>query len=341
MDRRPLLLASLATAAAVVLPAPALPCTTTGCTLVVRGEVGAVPRGTWRLDATLRYADMDRGLYGAEPVHVTGLEDPPTLRPLVDDATGRLSNNYHQERAQSARIIQADLGRGVTDRLTLVLSLPLYAERSVDHSISEAVHDPNHRDINGAPESARLTTSGIGDLQLNARYLLRRGLIGSLGLQVPTGDDDRIDELGRRADPMLQPGTGALALIAGVSMAGRLGATSVSWSAAAGYQRNTESGRGYRFGDDAYALWTASRPVWHGFAGALTLKAQFVGRSTFHGIPSASTGGRALFVAPGLRWRGPRGVWLFGNVQAPLYQFVNEGQLGSRVIVNTGFSVSR
>ena len=104
----------------------------------------------------------------------------------------------------------------VTDRLTLVLSLPLYTERSVDHSISEAVHDPNHRDLNGARQAARLTTSGIGDLQLNARYLVRRGLIGSFGLQIPTGDDDRIDELGRRADPMLQPGTGALALSSGV-----------------------------------------------------------------------------------------------------------------------------
>ena len=328
-------------AAAIALPRPALPCTTTGCTLVARGDAGNMPRGRWRLDTTFRYADMDRGLYGHEAVHVAGVAEPPTLRPLVDDASGLLSNNYHQERAQSARVVQSDILYGVTDRMTLVLSVPLFTERSVDHSISEAVHDPNHRDLNGAPQAARLTNSGVGDVQLNARWLVRRGMLAGLGVQVPTGTDERRDEFGRRADPMLQPGTGAFALVAGVSMAGRVGSTMATWSAAAIYQRNTESARGYRFGDDAYVLGTMVRPVWRGFAGALTVKAQATARSAFHGVDSASTGGRAVYVAPGLRWGGPRGVGLYANVQAPLYQHVNEGQLGAHVIVSTGVSVSR
>lgn len=330
-----------ALALAALFPHPVDACSTTGCVLVARGEAGTVARGAWRLDTTLRYSDNDRGLYGHDPLRVSGVDDPPTLRPLVDDETGRLSNNYHQERALRSRVVQADLGRGITDRLTLVLSVPLFTERTVDHSISEAVHDPNHRDLNGAPAEARLTTSGLGDVQLNARYVLRRGLAGSLGVQVPTGDDDRLDELGRRADPMLQPGTGAFALVAGVSMAGRVASTTATWSAAASYQRNTESGRGYRFGDDAYLLGTVSRPVWRAFSGALTVKAQATARNTFHGAESASTGGRAVFVAPGLRWRGPRGLGVFASVQAPVYQHVNEGQLGARVIVSTGVSVSR
>ena len=301
-----------------------------------------MPAGDWRLDLTFRHSDLDRGLYGPEPLQVFGNPDPPTLRPLVDDATGLLRNNYHQERAMRARVVQADVSRGITSRLTLVLSVPAFTERRVEHDVlAGGGHDPDHKDLNRGPEGARLTTAGLGDVQLNARYLLRRGLIGSVGLQVPTGDDDRIDEYGLRADPMLQPGTGAFAFVAGLALARRIDAMDATWSAAAVVQRNTGSARGYRFGDDAYLLATLARRIAGPFGGAVTVKAQATGRNTFHGVPSASTGGRAVYVAPSLRWRAPGNVGLFATAQVPLYQHVNEGQLGARVIVSGGVSVAR
>ncbi len=341
MHRTTRRIAWAAAAALLLVPGPASPCSTTGCVLVARGEAGTLAAGTWRLDTTFRYADMDRGLYGHDPVHVFGNPDPPTLRPLVDDATGRLRNNYHKERALTARVFQADLSRGITSRLTLVLSVPAFTERRVQHDVFPGAADPDHEETPEGARAMRLETAGIGDVQLNARYILRRGLVGSLGVQLPTGDDDRVDEYGLRADPMLQPGTGALAIVGGLSMAGMFPAIGGTWSVAATYQRSTESARGYRFGDDAYALATVARPVAGPFGAAFTLKAQATRRSTFHGEPSASTGGQAVYAAPSLRWRGPGGVGVFATVQAPLYQHVNEGQLGARVIVSAGLSMVR
>jgi hypothetical protein len=328
--------------AAAALPRVAAPCSTTGCVLVARGEAATVPAGEWRFDLTLRQSDQDRGLYGHEAIAVSGDPDPPTLRPLVDDETGRLSNNYHQERALRARVAQVDVSRGLTSRLTLVLSVPAFSERRVEHDVFAYTHDPNHRDENVAGDGGQvgLTTAGIGDVQLNARYLLRRGLIGTLGVQVPTGDDDRVDEFGRRADPMLQPGTGAFALLAGVALVRRIEGLGATWTASATYQRNTESARGYRFGDDAFVLATLARAIHGPLGAALSVKALHTGRSTFHGVASASTGGRAVYVAPSLRLRAPGNVGLFGTVHFPLYQHVNESQLGARVIFTAGLSVA-
>ena len=326
---------------ALLAPRAAAPCSTTGCVLVARGEAATVPAGEWRFDLTLRHSDLDRGLYGHESIAVSGNPDPPTLRPLVDDATGVLTNNFHQERAMRARVAQVDVSRGITGRLTLVLSVPAFTERRVEHDVFAYSHDPNHRDENVASGGAvGLTTAGIGDVQLNARYLLRRGLIGTLGVQVPTGDDDRVDEYGRRADPMLQPGTGAFAALFGLAVVRKIEGIGSTFTASATYQHNTASARGYRFGDDAFVLATLARGIHGPLGAALSVKALATGRSTFHGVASASTGGRAVYVAPSLRLRAPGNVGLFGTVHFPLYQHVNESQLGARVIFTAGLSVA-
>ena len=324
---------------AALLPGIATPCGTTGCVLAARGEASTLGRGRWRIDMTMRYLDLDRRIYESGPLFVHGDPDPPVLRPLVDDASGLLVNNYHQERAARGRVAQADVSFGVTDRLTVIASVPLFTEQRVEHGLNDATHDPNHRDSNGGTVASSLTASGFGDAQLNARFRVSRRVSASLGVQLPTGTDARVDELGLRADPMLQPGKGAFAAVAGVSVTGRIARANTAWTVAGNFQRNGTSARGYRFGNDAFLQASFVRPIGRGFSGVLSLKGQATARNAFHGVLSASTGGRSVSIAPGLRWRVRPRAELFATVQAPLHQRVNEGQLAPHAVVTTGVAL--
>ena len=324
---------------AALLPGTAAPCGTTGCVLAARGDAGALGRGRWRVDMTLRYLDQDRRIYESGSLRVDGNPVPPVLRPLVDDESGLLVNNYHQERSIRGRVAQADVSFGVTDRLTVIGSVPVFTEQRVEHGLNDAIHDPNHRDANTGTFASSLAASGIGDAQLNARYRIGRRISVSVGVQAPTGSDSLVDERGRRADPMLQPGKGAVAFVAGASLSGRVPRANTSWTLTGNFQRSTTSGRGYRFGDDAFAQVAVVRPLVKGLSAVLTLKTQATARNTFHGVRSASTGGRSVSLAPGLRWRARPRAEVFATVQTPLHQRVNEGQLSPHVVVTTGFAL--
>jgi hypothetical protein len=310
--------------------------------LVSRGDAGSLGRGAWRIDLAYRYMDQDRRLFGGSRLQVAGDPDPAVLRPRLDDERRLLDPGYHHEFGSEGRFAQADLSYGATSRLTLVASLPLRAVRDTDHLFfpGGGVIVANHR-ITPEPSRQDFRTSGIGDAQLSARYAFSRRLVVSAAVQVPTGRTDFVDEYGFLADPMQQPGTGALGVILGATTVGHLAPLRMDWGLTGSWQRNLENDRGYRFGDDVTLQATAGRALARGLAATLQLKGQHERRNRFWGRPSSSTGGTLVTVAPGLRWRGPSGTAFYGAVQLPVYQYVNEGQLGVRAVLTLGVSLSR
>jgi hypothetical protein len=62
----------------------------------------------------------------------------------------------------------------------------------------------------------------------------------------------------------------------------------------------------------------------------LQLNALFRGRDSGANAERDDTGGRSLFLSPGLSFELTKDVRLYGFVQAPLYQYVNGVQLGTR-----------
>ena len=62
------------------------------------------------------------------------------------------------------------------------------------------------------------------------------------------------------------------------------------------------------------------------------------GRSELGNTPVPSTGATVVYLNAGLRYRSAEGVGLYGFVLAPLYQQVNDAQLGARFSLLFGIS---
>lgn len=315
---------------------PASACTTANCTLLTRTDGSTVARGGFRVDFGWRFVDQDARRYEGDPLAVAGAGEAPVLRPRVDFAGGRLLPNFHQEFAARQAAVQLDVAYGFTSRLSSVLSVPLYSRYAVDHVFFPAPGVDLHADAGPNPSRQTLAIAGLGDAQVGVRYALSRPVTAGLALKLATGATDRPDEYGEIDDPMHQPGTGALGVVATLQAAGRT--RGLDWLLSGSYQRNGTSERGYRFGDEAILAAGASRRVTGPWTATFLAKAQHAARNRFEGAASPSTGATLVSVAPGLRVDLKRAGTLYGSLQLPVHRRVNEGQLAARVIVAVGLA---
>ena len=335
--RAPVLVSILVMGSGAWSPAPATACSSATCSLVGRADEGRLGPGRFRLELSFRHVRQGRRLYGAHALEVWGASDPPVLRPRVDYELERLIQGYHQEYFARTEATQVDLSYGLTTRAVVVVSLPIVTH-VINHfhvAAAGATTGPHLGEPGGRLD---FETGGLGDAQVTLRYALPAGFGAGAALKLATGGDARLDENGTIADPMSQPGSGALALVGTLQYGAAPPVLGVTWGASASFEHPLANGRGYRFGDEAFLAATATRSVKGALAATLQLKASQSARNTYRGTPSTSTGSTALYVSPGLRTRIPGRLALFGNVQVPVYQRVNEGQLGVDVVLQVGVS---
>jgi hypothetical protein len=305
-----------ALALAFGVPSPAECCDSTSCMMMTRGGNGVLGRRALRVDVSFRHTQQDRLRSGGDAADLV-------LRPKVDFERQRLIPGYHGERGGHEQFVQLDLSYGLTSRVTLLASAPLVAHRSYEvvHGSFEHVYD----------------TTSFGDMVVGARYALDRAsrTVAGLSAKLPTGRSRLVSPFdGGIHDPMLQPGSGSSDVVATLQTSRR--ALSVDWSLSGSYQANTTNGLGYRFGNDAIGTVGASRTLVGDLAASLQVKAFLKGRSVFLDEDVPSTGGRVVYVTPGLRWTAPGGMSVYGFVQVPAYRYVNESQLAPRVGVLLG-----
>ncbi len=174
--------------------------------------------------------------------------------------------------------------------------------------------------------------AGLGDVTVFARYTaFQKDTTGGTlrvapfaGTELPTGDHDARDDLGRLPQP-LQLGSGSWDPLAGLVVTRQ----TLSWQADASvsYQANTEA-NDFEFGDEARLDLSVQRRVWPRELGPgvpaflyLVLDSNLIRqqRDELGNREVADSGGTTWFLAPGIQYVSRRFV-VEGAVQLPVAQ---------------------
>jgi hypothetical protein len=292
---------------------------------MTRGSNGLLGKGDVRVDVSFRRTPMTALLQGSDSVD-------RVLRPKLDFEHQRLIAGFHDELGGNDTFLQVDVAYGLSSRASVFASMPVFAHRAFDIGHANILRET-------------YSTTGNGDALLGVRYGLYQGardsLVGGVSLEVPAGRHTLAAPRGFAdigiLDPMLQPGSGSVDLGGTLQYARRVGGT---WDAAtaATYTLYTTNDLHYRAGADAIASLTVSRALFGRLGGSLQFKAVHKGRSRFVDEDVPNTGGRTLYLTPGLSVKGPRLIALYGYAVIPVYRFVNEAQLAPRTGLVLGLS---
>jgi hypothetical protein len=311
---------ALVTLAAALTPASSFPCDSTCCLMLTRGTSGLMGRGSFQVDFSYRYTDMSAKFAGSAPTDLV-------IRPKVLLETGQIIPGYHEDREGTESFLQVDAAWGVASATTVFASWPLLTHRYyvIGHGGVQTTYN----------------IRGVGDLVVGARQAFFRGaghmLVASVGIQLPLGADDRIDEYDSTIlDPTMQPGTGSGDLITALQWSSvGPGRTEISLSGT--YQVNTTNSHDYRFANQAIAAVTVGRPLGR-VTPSLQVKLFNQGRSDLGDTAVPSTGATIVYLNAGLRYRSVEGVGLYGHVLVPVYRRTNDAQLAPRFSVLFGLS---
>jgi len=330
-------------------------CDSASCVLVTRGQDN-VGKGVFSVDLSFRYSDESKRLLGSS-------SSDNVVIPRIDFDGQRLLPGFHRELSGDANSLQADLAYGLTSRLTLQASLPLFTRKGYAHAHlpvttppatdpgTGAELPPEEGHGHGGPAAAipidrDYTTDGFGDTLVGASYAVwgtaSKRLTAAAALKLPTGQwkvPNTYD--GGLHDPMLQPGTGSMGYLLAALYSH--GGGSLSWAASGSYQIATANDLQYSFGDEAIlglGVTRALRPVQSRtmVAASVQVKAHFRARSTYLDAPVPSTGGRMVILSPGLRLTTAGGFGVYAYLQLPVYSYVNDVQLTTRSSILTGIT---
>ena len=195
-------------------------------------------------------------------------------------------------------------------------------------------HIQNQDDGSQTPESWKFTE--LGDLRLLGRYKFApaesaQHALGQWGLyfgaKLPTGSYKVTNADGERAERTLQPGTGTVDALFGVFVRRALPLQDVSWFAQALTQVPLNTREDYKPGRrlflDAGLRYEAGDKV------GLLLQANGLirGRDSGAQAEPEDSGGRSLWLSPGLSYAFTKNIQAYGFVQLPVYQYVNGVQL--------------
>lgn len=230
------------------------------------------------------------------------------------------------------------LGYGATSDLAL-FGLLSYLNKELDLTTSGG-------------QRVNRSTNGIGDARLFARYeIVQRDMKGRNfrvaafgGLELPTGDDDDTDSLGR-LPASLQLGSGSWDPFGGLIVTYQTLEYQVDTQVS--YKANTEA-NGFEFGDEfqfdasfQYRIWP--RELGRGVPGFLygVLEGNILhqARNELRGVEDPDAGGTSLFISPGLQYVTKR--WVAEViVQLPVFQDLNGTALEDDFILRAGFRLN-
>lgn len=230
------------------------------------------------------------------------------------------------------------LGYGVTGELAVFGALP-YLDKALD------LTTPGDQRISRS-------TNGIGDARLFGRSTILRDdapgrtfrIAPFAGIEMPTGDDDERDGLGRLPRP-LQPGSGSWDPFGGVVVTYQT--LDYQVDAQVTYKGSTEA-NDFEFGDELrfdtslqYRLWPRDLgPGVPGFLyGVIETNLIHHGEDRISGARNPDSGGTRLFLSPGLQYVTKRWV-LEAIVQLPVVQDLNGTALEEDFTVLAGFRVN-
>jgi len=195
-------------------------------------------------------------------------------------------------------------------------------------------HIMNNGDGTQTPEQWNFTE--LGDVRVLGRYqftptesaehtLAQWGL--TFGAKLPTGSHTVTNAEGEAAERTLQPGTGTTDALLGSFVRRALPLKDMSWFAQALVQfpLNTRDDYkpGKRLSIDTGLRYESSERL------ALLLQANvlFRGRDSGEQAEPEDSGGKSVWLSPGVSFAVTKSIQAYGFVQLPLYQYVNGVQL--------------
>jgi hypothetical protein len=204
-------------------------------------------------------------------------------------------------------------------------------------AVSAPVGERNHLHIHnqGAPEPERWKFTELGDARAIGRYQfaavgdpLNPSTSGvTFGLKLPTGRTGVANDDGELAERSMQPGTGTTDLILGGYYHQKLSASDAAWFAQAQYQHALNSHDGYKPGSQLGADIGYRKGV--GDKLGLLAQLNFVrkGKDSGSQAEPADSGGRFLYLSPGVSYALSDNLQVYGFYQQALYRHVNGVQL--------------
>ena len=331
MHRQRMCAAAIAVAFAVLIPSSSAhaSCGSSSCFLVTRSDQGVEEDNAFRVDLSFRYVDQSRKLEGSDD---TG----EVLVPKIDFENREIEPDHHREVRTQNTQLQVDLAYGLTSRVSLIGSLPLWVNK-----------DHEHFDEVGTPEEAFSNadgTSGFGDVRLGARYAFLVGghnlLIGTALVKMPTGAYKLLDHEGAINEPTIQPGTGSWDGILALQYVHHPFPSPFEWFVSGSGRFNRRNPLDYRVGDEAFfnaGFNWAKGPRW---VVGLQVNLRHAGRDDYLGESVPSTGSDSIALTPGIRLHTNEGAEIYGYFQFPIHQDVNEAQLAPRAGFVIGISKS-
>ena len=307
----PLVIALTATAPSAALAA----CGSAFCTV----NTDWVSQGEWtepggRLDLRYEFIDQTQPRNGAEAVGVGQV-------PQHHDEVQTINRNY---------IAMFDYN--FNSQWGMSASVPFVSR---DH---EHIHNHQGEQI---PEAWHFDE--LGDARITGRYQLQlhteapSALGFSLGIKLPTGRHDVVNDEGEEAERMLQPGSGTTDALAGIFY--NRAVANLGWIFVQGrFEAALDSKDQYRPGNRYYLDLGYRYPL----TSKLSLQAQLnaVVKSHDYGDNAEpdESGGKYLFFTPGVSYALTKSLQVYGFLQFPLYQYVTGVQLTSHWAALAGAS---
>lgn len=274
-------------------------------------------QGAWtepgmRFDLRFEYIDQDQPMSGSRRV-----------------AVGEIPRDHDEVRTINRNWV-ATLDYAFDARYGVSLTLP----------VSDRSHSHLHNDP-GGPEPESWNYTEAGDVRVLGRAQLGEDPHGAPGLlfgvKLPTGSYKVENEAGERAERTLQPGSGTTDALLGAyyhfPAAGK-----DSWFVQGLWQSALGSREDFRPGDRIGLDIGYRHPL--GDRLALMLQLNLLHRSRDSGAQSEpeDSGGRSVFLSPGLSAKIGRDSQIYGFIQLPVYQSVNGVQLTADRAFIAGFA---
>ena len=301
-SRLPAVAAAIA-ATQLALPAGAS-CGSAACLVNTQWQIHGIPTeaGGTLFQLQYDYIKQDTLLAGSHKTSVAP-EDADALEQNTLSQTLIASLDYTFDRVW-----------GVTATLTVV-------SRRHDH-LADPYGDPT-------PESWSYTD--LGDARVVGRYRFSATESSSAGVQfglvLPTGPTGVTNASGVVAERSLQPGTGATSGVLGL-YANYAAQDGSLWFGQLQFQGALASQDDYRPGNQLLLTGGVSWPVSENVALLGQLNALWRGRDSGANAEPDESGGRSLFVSPGVSYTVSSSVQVYAFAQLPLYRYVNGTQLG-------------
>lgn len=270
-----------------------------------------------RFDLQFQYIDQDQPRSGSNKVAVGQI-------PMDHDEVKTINRNWI-----------ASVDYALDDKWGVSVVAPL-ADRSHTHLDNDQA----------PPVSESWSFTKLGDVRVLGRRQWRSESLEAqrldyfgitFGLKLPTGETKVENADGELAERSLQPGTGTTDLLLGAYFQRVLG-SGMSWFADVRMQQPLNTYENYKPGAQLSLDVGLRHELGDRFSVMLQLNALHKDRDSGSEAEPEDSGGKFLFVSPGLSYAIARNFQIYGFVQLPLYQYVNGVQLTANWAAMAGIS---